>query len=1037
MVHSLPRRLLLALICVACGVQAGNAGVLDTWRDDAGLRAIDRVGGALAWAVGDHGAVFRTTDGGQNWRACPIPDDVSLHAVCFLTGQVGWVAGGGTTPFTTHETGVVYHTRDGGDTWERVNQTPLPRIAALRFFSAEEGLAAGAATPLCPSGVLRTSDGGKTWTPHDLGAVPFVPDWRDAAFSSPTRGLVVGYRGRHAVVGDGQLLPSRGNEPGYRGLNAVVSTGSLQGWAAGDGGMVLSTDDGGLVWKSAAATLPAEARELFDFHTIAAAGDHVWVAGNPGTVVWHSNDRGKSWQAQPTGMALPIHDISFQNESDGIAVGAIGSILRTIDGGATWRAVRGTNCRAAMMVITGRPGEISFPLLATLSADQGYRSVTILPARHDLSVGGTADAGLARRTHDAVVTAGGNAALTDWPLPVAIPGIEENQKALMSDWNRRTEGRLEEVIVGRLVVAVRTWRPDVVVLDIDEGETACGDLIRYAAEVAIDRAGDATRLVGRNSGLSAWSVKKLYVRTNGREADASVDATELLTRLGESVGNLSDRAAARLGGQIESASSMTGYQLIPVNNGPTAKPFFAGVPLAPGSEARRAVEAPREDPRALKLANRQRMLRGLTNQILDDPRQAAGLLAQVEEMSSGLDPDQAARQLLRLGDAQRERHRWDLAEEMYVTLVRRYPGEPASREAAKWLLRLWTGAEPVWRRMREMGTITRETAPSVASLPGRINRALEMAEQGIPAITPGEIQEAGLNPDPPLVSSRRGTLDLGGGRSWENQTVADWRRQAVELLEIIHENDPVLFASHEVRSTMALLTRTGDAEIQRRLRKIGGEENAIVLIQGQRTNIEEQVEEGPQPCRTATEPPHLDAEFSDPCWQGAAELTLRADTAGVLPEGGLAMMTHDDRFLYIALSIPRVPGREIPPVEMGGRTHDADMGAHDRVMIRLDRDRDRVTAYEFTINERGHTAERCWEDTSWNPQWYVAAAGDTMRWRIECAIPLEALGPIPPRAGEQWGVTIGRVVPAIGAQGWPGVTVVSDPAINPGQIRFE
>ena len=1034
-------RLLLGL-CVALSVPTvANAAVPESWREDAALRAICRLGQARAWAVGDHGTVLRTIDGGLRWELCPVPDDVSLQAVCFLTGKVGWVAGGGTTPFTAQETGVVYATRDGGESWKRVNQSPLPRIQALRFFSPEKGIAAGAATPFCPSGVFRTADGGESWTPYDLGSVSFVPDWRDAAFPSPAGGMVVGYRGRRAVVGDDQLLPSRGmGQAGYRNLNAVVADGPLRGWAAGDGGLILSTEDGGLIWQSAADTLPREVRERFDFQTIAATGKHVWAAGNPGGVIWHSNDLGRNWHAQSTGVPLPIHALAFQSEKEGIAVGALGLILRTSDGGATWEAIRGSERRAGMMIVSPHPAEISMSVLATLSGDRGYRSVTILPVRHDLAAGGIEDPGLARRTHDAVITAGGNAALTDWPLPIAIPGIARNQEALVSDWNRRTEGRLEEVLLGRLVAAIRTWRPDIVLIEVDEKANACSDLIRQASQLAVTQAADATRFVGRQPALAPWSVKKLYVRTTDSErAAATIQSSELLTRLGESAGDLAERAASRLG-EPRTTDAAAQYRLVPIDGGITDKPFFAGLALAPDSPARRPVEAPRDDPEARKLVNRQQMLRGMTTEILDDPRQAAGLLAQIEEMSQGLESDQAARQLLRLGNAHRARFRWDLAEEMYVSLVRRYPQEPASRDAAKWLLRLWTGAEPVWRRMQALGAITTESTPSVASLAGRIERAKAMAAEGIPAITPEETAAAGLNPDAPIVSSQRESLDLGGGRTWENQTVLGWQKRAVQLLEIIHQTDPMLFASDEVQSTLALLARTGQPEIKAGIRKITAEDSAIMpaaLIRGAPIDGATESTGEAQSCLTAATPPRLDAEFSDPCWQAAGGLTLQGGATSTLPEGGLAMLAHDDRFMYVAISLPRVGGRPVPQIQMGGRTHDADTQDFDRVVLRFDRDLDGVTAFQFTIDERGQTADECWEDTSWDPKWYVAVAGDETRWRIECAIPHEALGPIPPRPREIWGVTIGRIVPAIGAQGWPGASVVADPTVNPGRIRFE
>src|SRR5690606_16831876 len=140
--------------------------------------------------------------------------------------------------------------------------------------------------------------------------------------------------------------------------------------------------------------------------------------------------------------------------------------------------------------------------------DQGYRSVTLLPVRRDLDLGGMESPQLSERTHEAILKAGGNVARTDWPLPLVIPEIERNRDALIADWHSRTEGMLEQVLLGRLVIAMRTWRPDIVVLNVSGGEDACGELIREAARLAAVQAGDATRFVGRAPHLPAWEVRK-------------------------------------------------------------------------------------------------------------------------------------------------------------------------------------------------------------------------------------------------------------------------------------------------------------------------------------------------------------------------------------------------------------------------------------------------------------------------------------------------------------------------------------------------
>jgi photosystem II stability/assembly factor-like uncharacterized protein len=61
-------------------------------------------------AIGEFGSVYKTDDGGDNWRANEqaIADEFYPMAVSFLDSQTGWVGG---------SSGVIFHTSDGGVSW--------------------------------------------------------------------------------------------------------------------------------------------------------------------------------------------------------------------------------------------------------------------------------------------------------------------------------------------------------------------------------------------------------------------------------------------------------------------------------------------------------------------------------------------------------------------------------------------------------------------------------------------------------------------------------------------------------------------------------------------------------------------------------------------------------------------------------------------------------------------------------------------------------------------------------------------------------
>jgi hypothetical protein len=101
-----PLAMLLALSSTTVFGQAttlqlnGDTAVATPLQDDANLHDVQFVGQKIGWAAGDRGTVWKTADGGAAWEFVNTPVDCSLRSVCFLTNRVGWIVGGGTTPYT-------------------------------------------------------------------------------------------------------------------------------------------------------------------------------------------------------------------------------------------------------------------------------------------------------------------------------------------------------------------------------------------------------------------------------------------------------------------------------------------------------------------------------------------------------------------------------------------------------------------------------------------------------------------------------------------------------------------------------------------------------------------------------------------------------------------------------------------------------------------------------------------------------------------------------------------------------------------------
>ncbi len=162
--------------------------------------------------------------------------------------------------------------------------------------------------------------------------------------------------------------------------------------AVGQGGLILKSDDtAGAKWKLAKPKcLSAEALASCDFNAVHVIGEHAWVAGRPGSFVLHSRDYGKSWEKQSTDQNLALHGIYFADYLTGWAVGELGTILATDNGGKTWKVQhrggeRSTSERAALLTVHASDRTLPLDVIAKVGADEGYLATAlrvVAPIRH-------------------------------------------------------------------------------------------------------------------------------------------------------------------------------------------------------------------------------------------------------------------------------------------------------------------------------------------------------------------------------------------------------------------------------------------------------------------------------------------------------------------------------------------------------------------------------------------------------------------------------------------------------------------------------
>jgi photosystem II stability/assembly factor-like uncharacterized protein len=1021
------------LVGVLCGTVVFAQDVDPHWRSDAQLTDVQFVDAQTGWAVGDRGTIWHTEDGGRHWELQASQVDCRLNTACFLDGKTGWVAGGYTHPYTHVTSGVVLRTRDGGQHWSCDRNSLLPAVRSMQFFDPAHGVAVGSASSMFPAGVFTTDDGGRSWTSLPPGG---EQSWLAAVFADPNTGVLVGRQGAVAAVRRRAIELSQSSF-GLRSIHRVKPDGRGNLWLAGDGGLVMQSDDGGLSWLTPKTELARELRQQFDFHALEVRGDQIWLAGSPGACVLHSPDAGVSWQKQTTGQTVPIRALTFVDERHGWAVGDLGVILTTDDGGQSWQAQRRGGERAALLGIFSQPQDVPLELFAKLAGDDGYLAAIELLHREDLETPTAQSFEVPDRIHEALIRAGASATQTSWRFPSRQSGLKLSTEKLIDSWNRASDGRALDRLDEHLVRQLRVWRPSIVVgsLAAADGDIGRMQLVHQLLLRAIERAADPSVYPEQlhHAGLSAWQTSKLFAALPSGELGTVSIATAQTTRSGRTVADLASPARGMVDGSYTPSPAEVGFRLVidrlPQDVG--RKDFFSGIALSPGGEARRKLrEVPDQTVDAIRRsAQARRNLNAILAQAAEKRADDGRYLAEVTGLTRTMDPSHAAEVLLQLADRYHQHGQWQLAADTYDAIIERYPKHPAAGAALVWQVQYYASSEAAWRvsQRQQMVNVQRNTEQQFGS----------------------EI----LRPAPRDVQRASAVLSLDGEESDRPSRAAGYAKQLEQLSATLASEPTVRFplaAAQRQRGysrdaerfflgfvrnrPQDAWWRCGQAEVAMLESRASGAANARQNLGA--PNI-------PKPiyrCVRTSVRPRLDGKLNDPVWASAKPVDLRSALRDDADWPATVMLAHDDGFLYLAVTCRESAETRFTP-STRPRPRDGDLSNHDRVELYLDLDRDYVTAYRLAIDARGWTGESCWRDASWNPQWYVAAARSEnprtpAAWTAEAAIPLaELTRQLHP--GERWALGIQRILPNTGFQSWTQPAAVEPHPEGFGVLVFE
>lgn len=683
---------------------------LPEMRPDARLNDVFFLNARTGWAAGDRGTVWWTVDGGRTWSPAHVPVSCPLYSIRFVDAENGIAVGGSVRPFTHSGNGVVLRTNDGGKTWYRIPDQILPILHRVEMVSISRGWAAGGTSPMHTGSLFITENTGRHW---EAIADTLTCNWRAIDLLSPRLGAGVDQQGTvHTVRKTAReaKIPRLGwRQPSAIELfppNVPGEPSPISGWMVGTGGLVMNTRDAGMSWQTPASPLPGRVSEVFDFHAVAARGQDVWIAGSPGTYIFHSPDGGRSWTPLATPVATPLRSLTFVDAQHGYAVGDLGIILATRDGGRHWEVAREGGRRLAVLGCYGRPEEVPLEVLVDLCGEKGYLGGVALLAAEESGETESAALPIDRRLHEAVVEAGACMAEGTRRFPIADRELDLPLEAVLERFDRRNDGEGLLQFRRYLVRTLRTWRPEVL-LGSDPA-TRDGDaleiLIARELLMAVQAAADPSCFPEQitEAGLDAWQVKKVHLAlAEGVLGEINFEISTPAYRLESTPAALAAVARGRYRSHRKDVPETLGFTTAVDRQPPIGRKrdFLSGVVLQPGGGARRNLQAVSEQvcQRVEQQAKIRRNLQGILRfSTGGEERQGAVMMSRAGELIRGLDADSAADSLANMGWKCYLEGEWEAAKTAFEMIVSRYPGHPAKNEAMRWLMQYLAGSEAHW-----------------------------------------------------------------------------------------------------------------------------------------------------------------------------------------------------------------------------------------------------------------------------------------------------------------------------------------------------
>ena len=306
----------------------------------------------VGWYGNGAGKLYHTVDGGETWRKIWEQPGTFIRALGFVDARRGFLGNVGTDYYPgVTDTRPLYRTEDGGASWSPVEVEGIGAVRGIcgidvlpqrRIYQGE--LRAGAIVHAAgrvggPAAMLRSLDGGETWRVVDLAA--FAGMILDVKFFDASTGFVCAATSGNVEQANALILRTRDGgvtwSPVYRSARRFencwkmhfpsrrIGYATVQNYEQGrTAKIVVETVDGGSTWRE----LPlADDARLQEFGIGFVDEHRGWVGGS--TTGYETRDGGAHWS--PVEMGHAVNKIRIVRQGESVRAFAIGTGVWRLD----------------------------------------------------------------------------------------------------------------------------------------------------------------------------------------------------------------------------------------------------------------------------------------------------------------------------------------------------------------------------------------------------------------------------------------------------------------------------------------------------------------------------------------------------------------------------------------------------------------------------------------------------------------------------------------------------------------------------------